>query len=97
MDDSALVLAEIRKPRSRDLSSKQPRSEQRKESGYATTSGDIVFVLDADDALHPRAAEEVLRRWRSGLSKVQFAFRRSMPMARRLTSFRDSPTIILPS
>ncbi len=36
------------------------------------TSGDVVMFLDADDLLHPEAAEEVARVWRPDLSKVQF-------------------------
>lgn len=36
------------------------------------TSGDVVMFLDADDLLHPEAAEEVARVWRPELSKVQF-------------------------
>ncbi len=40
--------------------------------GYAESAGDIVMFLDADDALHPRAVEEVVRRWRAGVAKIQF-------------------------
>src|SRR3712207_5202371 len=32
------------------------------------TSGDVVMFLDADDLLHPEAAEEVARVWRRELS-----------------------------
>ena len=41
-------------------------------TGFAAAAGDIVIFLDSDDALHPRAAEEVVAAWRPGVSKVQF-------------------------
>jgi Glycosyl transferase family 2 len=40
--------------------------------GFALSSGDIVMFLDSDDALHPRAAEEVVAHWRPRASKIQF-------------------------
>jgi|SRR5665213_70513 len=40
--------------------------------GFALTSGSIVMFLDSDDALHPRAVEEVVAHWRPSASKIQF-------------------------
>ena len=41
-------------------------------AGFALTSGSIVMFLDSDDALHPRAVEEVVAHWRPRASKIQF-------------------------
>jgi glycosyltransferase involved in cell wall biosynthesis len=40
--------------------------------GYRETRADIVMFLDADDALHPTALENVEKVWCPGLAKVQF-------------------------
>ncbi len=40
--------------------------------GFRETTGDIVLFLDADDALHPGALEQVEAVWRPDLAKVQF-------------------------
>jgi glycosyltransferase involved in cell wall biosynthesis len=40
--------------------------------GFRETIGDIVLFLDADDALHPGALEQVEAVWRPDLAKVQF-------------------------
>lgn len=65
--------------------------------GYADTSGDIVMFLDADDALHPHAVEEVVRRWRPGLSKVQFRLSTIDANGKALNFVWGFPTIILRS
>jgi glycosyltransferase involved in cell wall biosynthesis len=41
-------------------------------AGFAASRGEIVMFLDADDALFPRAGEEVVRVWRTNVAKVQF-------------------------
>jgi glycosyltransferase involved in cell wall biosynthesis len=41
--------------------------------GFAASRGDVVIFLDSDDALHPNAVETVLRHWRPGLSRCQYA------------------------
>jgi hypothetical protein len=41
--------------------------------GLARASGEIVFFLDSDDALHPEAVAEVVARWRPGVAKAQFS------------------------
>ncbi len=40
--------------------------------GFASSEGDIVIFLDADDLLLPNAVEEVVSVWEPGLSKVQW-------------------------
>jgi hypothetical protein len=40
--------------------------------GFRVTKGEIVIFLDADDYLHPEAAERVAARWISGSSKLQY-------------------------
>jgi glycosyltransferase involved in cell wall biosynthesis len=42
-------------------------------TGFAAARGAIVIFLDSDDALHPDAAAEAVRRMGPGVSKVQFA------------------------
>jgi glycosyltransferase involved in cell wall biosynthesis len=44
-------------------------------AGFRSSHGNIVMFLDADDLLLPDAVEEVVRVWRPGVSKVQFALR----------------------
>jgi len=41
--------------------------------GFAASHGEIVIFLDSDDTLHPNAIEAVLRHWRPGLSRCQYA------------------------
>jgi glycosyltransferase involved in cell wall biosynthesis len=41
-------------------------------AGFAAAAGDIIMFLDADDALHPEAAEQIAAVWRDGVAKVQF-------------------------
>lgn len=41
-------------------------------AGWKLASGDIVFLLDSDDALKPNAVESVVAAWRPGYSKVHF-------------------------
>jgi glycosyltransferase involved in cell wall biosynthesis len=41
-------------------------------TGFATTNGDIVLFLDADDLLVPNAIEKVVGAWSPGVIKVQF-------------------------
>lgn len=40
-------------------------------AGFAMSSGEIVFFLDADDLLFKDAAQRVVEAWQPGLSKVQ--------------------------
>ena len=40
-------------------------------SGFLASHGDIVMLLDADDYLHPDAAEQVVSAWKSGTVQVQ--------------------------
>jgi hypothetical protein len=42
-------------------------------TGFCASRGEIVLFLDSDDALHPEAVAEVVRRMGAGVSKVQFA------------------------
>jgi glycosyl transferase family 2 len=41
-------------------------------AGYASSSGNIVIFLDADDELMPDAVEQVVKAWRPGVAKAQF-------------------------
>lgn len=41
-------------------------------AGYATSHGEIVIFLDADDELRPEAVEQVVKAWRPGVAKAQF-------------------------
>lgn len=41
-------------------------------AGFATSRGEIVIFLDADDILLPNAADEVVKVWRPELAKVQY-------------------------
>lgn len=42
-------------------------------AGFRASHGSIVMFLDADDMLLPNAVEEVVRAWRPGVAKAQFA------------------------
>jgi hypothetical protein len=42
-------------------------------AGFRACRGDIVMFLDADDTLMPNAVAEVVRVWRPGVAKAQFA------------------------
>jgi glycosyltransferase involved in cell wall biosynthesis len=42
-------------------------------AGFRASHGSIVMFLDADDVLLPNAVEEVVRAWRPGVAKLQFA------------------------
>ncbi|HEX8831207.1 MAG TPA: glycosyltransferase, partial [Longimicrobium sp.] len=44
-------------------------------AGFARSSGDIVFFLDADDVLLPEAVAEVVAAWHPGAAKAQFRLR----------------------
>jgi GT2 family glycosyltransferase len=41
-------------------------------AGFAASSADVVFFLDADDVLYPQAVERVMRRRSSGAAQYQF-------------------------
>ena len=41
-------------------------------AGFASSTGEIVIFLDADDYLAPEAAQRVAESWRPGLSKIQY-------------------------
>lgn len=41
-------------------------------AGFAASSGQIVFFLDADDYLYPEAVSTVVAAWDSGISQAQF-------------------------
>lgn len=41
-------------------------------AGFAASSGDLVFFLDADDTLNPTAAATVVQHWADGLVRAQF-------------------------
>ncbi|MBV8141797.1 MAG: glycosyltransferase family 2 protein [Verrucomicrobia bacterium] len=41
-------------------------------TGFAMSTGEIIMFLDADDALHPKAAEEIVAHWRPEVAKAQF-------------------------
>jgi glycosyltransferase involved in cell wall biosynthesis len=41
-------------------------------AGVAAASGEIIFILDSDDALRSQAAQEVVAAWQPGCSKIQF-------------------------
>ncbi len=41
-------------------------------AGFAASTGDLVIFLDADDELHPQAADWVVRHFRPGVAKLHF-------------------------
>jgi glycosyltransferase involved in cell wall biosynthesis len=41
-------------------------------AGFAASTGDLVIFLDADDELHPQAAERVVQHFRPGVAKLHF-------------------------
>ncbi len=41
-------------------------------AGFAASTGDAVFFLDADDTMHPNAVATVLAAWRDGTALVQY-------------------------
>lgn len=42
-------------------------------AGYAACNNEIIFFLDSDDMLDPRAVSKVVDKWITNVSKVQFA------------------------
>jgi Glycosyl transferase family 2 len=62
-------------------------------AGFAASRGEIVIFLDADDALLPRAAEQVVRAWHPAVAKVQFQLElidaSGKPLGARMPDFRS--------
>jgi glycosyltransferase involved in cell wall biosynthesis len=62
-------------------------------AGFATSRGDLVMFLDADDQTLPTMAAEVVRRWRPGVAKVQFQLEMvdadGKPLGRHVPHFND--------
>jgi glycosyltransferase involved in cell wall biosynthesis len=63
-------------------------------AGVAASTGDLVFILDADDLLHKEAIAEVLRRLRPDCAKCQFDLdiidENSRDLGRRFCNFDGS-------
>ena len=70
-DDSRDVIAAF-EPAVRLLTQPNRGQMATNNAGYAASSGDIVFFLDADDALHPDAVARVVEAMKPGVSAVQF-------------------------
>jgi glycosyltransferase involved in cell wall biosynthesis len=64
-------------------------------AGFAASRGEIVMILDSDDALKPEAVATVVEAWRPGTAKAQFHLdwvdADDRPLGRRWTSTRVRP------
>lgn len=64
--------------------------------GYAESRGEVVYVLDSDDIVHPQMMRQLALHWRPGVSKFQFpmAFIDSagQPSGGVIPKFRGQPT-----
>jgi glycosyltransferase involved in cell wall biosynthesis len=60
-------------------------------AGFASSRGEVVIFLDADDELLPTTVAEVMKAWRSGVAKVQFQLEmvnaNGNPLGRRAPEF----------
>jgi glycosyltransferase involved in cell wall biosynthesis len=90
-DNSEAVIKSF--PQARYLG--QPNSGQAVgfNNAVATTSGEIVLFLDADDVLEPDAIEHIVKHWKPGAAKLQFDMTAidadGDSMGRRVCNFHD--------
>lgn len=70
-DDSSAVLAGLGR-RIRVIEQPNRGLVPARNRGFAVSRGEVVLFLDADDALHPQALDEVARAWTPDCAKVQY-------------------------
>jgi glycosyltransferase involved in cell wall biosynthesis len=66
-------------------------------SGFSVTKGDIIIFLDSDDKLYPNAAEEVVKVWHPGITKVHYRLQWIDAQGNTLNVYGPPAGTLLPS
>jgi len=66
-------------------------------AGFSVSQGDIIIFLDSDDQLSPSAAEEAVKVWNPGMSKVHYRLQWIDAQGNLLNTFAPPAGYVLPS
>jgi hypothetical protein len=66
-------------------------------AGFAVSKGDIIIFLDSDDKLAPNVAEEIVKVWHPGISKLHYRLQWIDDRGNRLNAYVPPAGYALPS